>query len=492
VDGGFVELSAPFAEHLATVQGARTGDGTAVAVRLSLPDEVRGVLDGVATDPARDAAERFVLRHADVLLTPGGDVVAALERFYGEPLAPEVVSLGDLGAAAGDAELPWLDEHGTLRLVFVGDLAPRTGIRELLDAMALLGDADVTLTVRGAGPLASEVATAVARDRRVSHGGPATAEGASLAVRDAHAAVVCPRWDVLPGIAVRALALNRPVLATPVGGLVELIEPDRSGWLAAGTAAADLAAAIADIRADPDGYLRLGDGPRARHTALADRAAPALPVPAPRALPDLDLRAVVVHTGDRRALERTLDAVAASDHPVPQVTVVDDGHGGVADVERRQGVRLLAQTPSGVAAARNLGVAVAGGDLTLVLDGGDVPEPGFVGRALRAFARDPRLAYVTSWTDHERPLGTEDALIDAADVGGPPAALVRPEVFEHHPRLDGARARWFHQRLWRLGLRGAVIPELLLHTASRPGAGAPDDAALRAAHRARAVRWMAA
>jgi glycosyltransferase involved in cell wall biosynthesis len=51
-------------------------------------------------------------------------------------------------------------------------------------------------------------------------------DGAQLAdVIPRHDAVIVPSiWACWPLAAVRALAHNRPVLATPVGGLVELVE----------------------------------------------------------------------------------------------------------------------------------------------------------------------------------------------------------------------------------------------------------------------------
>ena len=51
-------------------------------------------------------------------------------------------------------------------------------------------------------------------------------------IRDSHVVVVPSLWECWPNTAREALMHNRPVLATPVGGLCEMVEPNRSGWLA--------------------------------------------------------------------------------------------------------------------------------------------------------------------------------------------------------------------------------------------------------------------
>ena len=51
-------------------------------------------------------------------------------------------------------------------------------------------------------------------------------------IRNCHVVVVPSLWECWPNTAREALMHNRPVLATPVGGLSEMVQPGRSGWLA--------------------------------------------------------------------------------------------------------------------------------------------------------------------------------------------------------------------------------------------------------------------
>ena len=114
----------------------------------------------------------------------------------------------------------------------------------------------------------------------------------------AHHVVAIPSlWECWPYAALEPLHLNRPVLATPVGGLVELVAPGRSGWLAPVSDAVALGAG-AGVAVDSTARAR-GAGPkpltaRAWRASSATsarsstairrwRAAPATPAGSPRA-----------------------------------------------------------------------------------------------------------------------------------------------------------------------------------------------------------------
>ena len=54
-----------------------------------------------------------------------------------------------------------------------------------------------------------------------------------------HVVVVPTRWETFSYVTREALACNRPVLATPSGAIVDVVLPDRSGWLTATASAED-------------------------------------------------------------------------------------------------------------------------------------------------------------------------------------------------------------------------------------------------------------
>lgn len=121
--------------------------------------------------------------------------------------------------------------------LFAGRLSEEKGLRLLLDAwrrreVSSLGP----LRIAGDGPLRPE-AEAAAERADVTYLGPLPGPRVRAAIRAARCVVVPSTWhDVLPTIALEAMANGRPVLGTKMGGLPYLVgaEPSddtRGGWV---------------------------------------------------------------------------------------------------------------------------------------------------------------------------------------------------------------------------------------------------------------------
>ncbi|HEX5405245.1 MAG TPA: glycosyltransferase [Pseudonocardiaceae bacterium] len=94
-------------------------------------------------------------------------------------------------------------------------------------------------------------------------------------------------------------------------------------------------------------------------------------------------------------IEATLRSILAGTHPV-EVIVVDDGStDGTADIVEGLGlpVRLVRQPNSGKSTALNTGIALAGHDIIVMMDGDTVFEPETVHRMVQPFA-DPTVGAV--------------------------------------------------------------------------------------------------
>jgi len=104
-----------------------------------------------------------------------------------------------------------------------------------------------------------------------------------------------------------------------------------------------------------------------------------------------------------QTLPACLAALQAQTHPPDEIIVVDDGsRDQTAQVARAYGVQLLEQPHQGPAAARNLGIRQARGDIILLTDADCEPEPTWVAEIMRPFA-DPRVAGVKgSYRTHQR------------------------------------------------------------------------------------------
>ena len=233
-------------------------------------------------------------------------------------------------------------------------------------------------------------------------------------------------WECWPNVAREALLHNRPIVATPVGGLTEMVVPGRSGWLADGNderaigrcvdavldERAEIERLIADRRAacaPRRGRRRTrsarvatgGYGGRARRRGgTADVAWTRRPAGRPRRV-----SVIVPYFHLEQHVEETLDSVLAQTHRDVEIIVANDGSLRDADaivfeLDRRYGARVVTQPNSGLGAARNFGVSQATGEFVLPLDADDTLEPEFLERCLTALRARPELAYVTTWVQY--------------------------------------------------------------------------------------------
>jgi glycosyltransferase involved in cell wall biosynthesis len=141
---------------------------------------------------------------------------------------------------------------------FFGRLAPEKGLRVLLGAAEILtNQSGMTLHIFGDGPLRSEVEAAASNGSNIRcHGFRTDIADCMSAVN----AVVIPSvWEeAFPYSALEAMSVGRPIVASDIGGLPELVEPHSNGLLFAPGDAAGLAAALTTLASNPGLGIRLG------------------------------------------------------------------------------------------------------------------------------------------------------------------------------------------------------------------------------------------
>jgi glycosyltransferase involved in cell wall biosynthesis len=206
------------------------------------------------------------------------DAVTAISR-YTEGLVREVydrpVDLIPFGATTPiPASLPPLPSAPPLRLLFVGRLVERKGVRFLLEAMAMARSAgvDVVADVVGQGPIRpqlEDLAQGFGLGSAVRFRGFIPDDELVRSYVDCHAlvlpAVVDEKGDVegLGVVLIEALAHGRGVIASAAGGITDIVQHDRTGWLVPPGDAPALAEAIQTLARDPDRLRRLGRAGRA-------------------------------------------------------------------------------------------------------------------------------------------------------------------------------------------------------------------------------------
>lgn len=159
-----------------------------------------------------------------------------------------------------DAPEPAAPEDGVLNVLYVGSLIEKKGVIHLIEALESLKDkTPVRCRIIGRGDLEPALRQAVADKGLqdiVQFDGPKDAEGVREAFRWSHAVVVPSiigqkgRVEGIPVVAMEALAHARPLIASRLSGIPELVEDRVTGWLAEPGDAQAIADALTEIRAD--------------------------------------------------------------------------------------------------------------------------------------------------------------------------------------------------------------------------------------------------
>lgn len=164
--------------------------------------------------------------------------------------------------------------NGSLNLVqkryclTVGRLGPRKGLEDLIHCAGLLGEQfpDLQFLIAGSGPFAGQLRAATrkyglhGRVKLLGHMSDRVEladlyRGATVYIHPAH-------YEGLPTVLLEAMACGRPVVATAVGGALDVIEDEHNGLLVPTKAPQAMAAAVARIMRNPDLATQLGSAAR--------------------------------------------------------------------------------------------------------------------------------------------------------------------------------------------------------------------------------------
>ncbi|HET9593486.1 MAG TPA: glycosyltransferase, partial [Solirubrobacterales bacterium] len=399
-----------------------------------------------------------------------------------------------------------------LRVLYAGRLQRIEGAMDLVDACLRLPGDDWELTLIGPDTETAALDQSVRLTiERMCEGDPRVRIEEAVPGDElrghfgAHHLLVVPaNFALCPEVALEAMRAGLPVLAAPVGALVEFVG-DGGGWLADDVGAPALGRSLARLLEDRQEVERVrASGEvfsafrRFTDPARFLDAYETLREPSPGSgaathgvgMEDAAVTAVIPYHRAHRYVEEAVGSLLAQTHPNLDILVVNDGsfepEDAVLDrLAEDPRVRVVTQLQRGDMMARRLGIRLAACDYVMMFDADNALEPEFVARALAMFRDRPELAYVTCWLRYVDPEGNELGGGGYAPLGnrvlsseeenwdGDTAALVRRRVFDElpdaFPEQQSIQGDWLTYRSLReRGEYGAVIPERLVRYRVHP------------------------
>ncbi len=191
------------------------------------------------------------------------------QRLIGRGFPAEKLLLLPIGTEIAE-ETPVRTATASGPLLFVGQFVPKKGLPVLIDALRRLDaeGAGVEAVIVGDGPMAQAIRQQAGGRAGLRFLGWQSPEAVAALMREA-ALLVVPSIraesgdaEGLPSVAVEAMALGLPVLASDEAGLNGVILPGETGAMVRAGDPLALAAGIAALMSDPAERRRLGDAGR--------------------------------------------------------------------------------------------------------------------------------------------------------------------------------------------------------------------------------------
>lgn len=218
--------------------------------------------------------EKICYQRADAILACGPSIVSRIEADYGISLAGRRIGYVPHGLPDKGAEPPPVPRD-VVEILFVGRLEHRKGIDILLEAAGevcssmpearflIAGDASMSTSTGQMWPqrFSSDPATLAWRDR-VSFLGTVSDEELDQLYRRCDIVVVPSRFESFGLPLIEAMMRGRPVVASAVGGMEEIVEEGVNGLLVPAEDADALARALRRLVASATERHRFGEHSR--------------------------------------------------------------------------------------------------------------------------------------------------------------------------------------------------------------------------------------
>lgn len=209
---------------------------------------------------------RAAIRDAAAITANSSHTVNAIREIHDRP-----VSIVPYGTTAGESSGAYRPTGNPVpQLLFVGRLVERKGVPFLVRAVAdLVRDLPVHLNIVGTGPdepALRELAAELGISARVGFLGFVSSERLEELYQNCDVfvlpAIVDSKGDTegLGVVLIDAMSHRKPVVASGIGGIVDIVINEQSGLSVPPADVAALVTAIRRVLTDPDLARRLGDG----------------------------------------------------------------------------------------------------------------------------------------------------------------------------------------------------------------------------------------
>jgi glycosyltransferase involved in cell wall biosynthesis len=161
--------------------------------------------------------------------------------------------------SAFNSQLSTFSQSRPLRLIFLGRLDSTKGLHVLLSALRSLPSAPLTLDLFGVSqgdggrPYEQRLRQMAKHDSRITFHPPVAAHDVVSTIASYDLLVVPSQWlETGPLVVLEAFAAGVPVMGSALGGIAELVQHDRAGWLVSPSDPRAWATAIERIVAAPE------------------------------------------------------------------------------------------------------------------------------------------------------------------------------------------------------------------------------------------------
>jgi glycosyltransferase involved in cell wall biosynthesis len=222
----------------------------------------------ILLSPFTDWAARYALRHADALRAASPFAAELAEREAGVPPVDSFPAYIDLSAFTERAVAPLPERPSAL---FVGSLERSKNVGALVEAWPQVAARvpGARLVIVGRGALA-DLVERLREDYpdQVEHVEQLTPSGVAGRMDESTFLVLPSRSEGLGRVLIESFTRGRPVVATRVGGIPDIVQDDVSGLLVENGDVAGLVEAMVSLLADRDLAERLAAGAAAASRRL--------------------------------------------------------------------------------------------------------------------------------------------------------------------------------------------------------------------------------